>query len=287
MTGLALTLILISAFVHASWNFLAKRAGGGVPFVWLFTLCGVIIYAPLALGLLFWQHPQLPPLAWIFLFGSAAFHLAYYLLLQRGYRHGDLSIVYPLARGTGPTLSTLAAVLFLGERPTWLALVGGLLIISGVFVVTGGLQLLKRGEHIRHSVVFGLLVGLVIAGYTLWDTYSVSVLVISPLLVEYIPSFIRFLMLTPIALRYWPEVKEEWHRHRREAIGIGILSPLAYILVLTALTFTPVSYVAPAREMSVLIAVFMGTGLLKEGQARRRFVAASLIATGIIALAIS
>lgn len=287
MDALALILILISAFVHASWNFLAKRAGGGVAFVWLFTLCGVIIYAPLAAVVLFWQHPSLSPLAWVFLFGSAVFHLAYYLLLQRGYRHGDLSIVYPLARGTGPVLSTLAAILFLGERPTWPALVGGLLIIGGVFVVTGGLQLLNRGEHIRQSVTFGLLVGLVIAGYTLWDTYSVSVLVISPLLVDYVPATIRLLMLTPLALRHWPEVREEWHHHRREAIGIGLLSPLAYILVLTALTFTPVSYVAPAREMSVLIAVFMGTGLLKEGQARRRFVAAGLIAAGIITLAIS
>jgi drug/metabolite transporter (DMT)-like permease len=287
MTALALTLIIISAFFHASWNFLAKRAGGGATFVWLFTLCAVVLYGPLALGLFFWQNPHLTPLAWFFLFGSAMLHTTYFLLLQQGYRHGDLSIVYPLARGTGPALSTLAAILFLGERPTWLALIGGLLVIGGVFVVTGGLQLLKHGGNIRRSVLFGLLVGLVIAGYTLWDTYSVRVLTIPPLLVDYMPMVMILLILSPHALRHWPEVKAGWQHHRREAIGIGFLSPLAYLLVLTALTFTPVSYVAPAREMSVLIAVLMGTGLLNEGQARRRFVAAGMIAAGIIAFAIS
>jgi drug/metabolite transporter (DMT)-like permease len=287
MTGLALTLVLAAAFIHATWNFLAKRAGaGGAPFVWLFSALSAIIYLPLALGVLLIQRPPLGTLSLCFILGSATLHLGYFLMLQKGYQTGDLSLIYPLARGTGPTLSTIAAILFFGERPTLLALGGALLVVSGVVILTSGPHLLKQ-NNLHQSLMFGLLTGTLIGSYTLWDKYAVSILLVPPLLLDYGSNLGRIVMLAPYARRHWAEVLHEWRTHRFEAIGVASLSPLAYILVLTALKFTPVSYVAPTREVSVLIAVALGTGLLKEGNALRRLSAASLIILGVIGLALN
>src|SRR5262245_38096058 len=124
MTALALALVLAAATIHATWNFLLKRSGGGTVFVWLFATLSALIYAPIAAGIIWWQRPDFGWTAYALMAASALIHTAYYMLLDRGYRSGDLSIVYPLARGTGPLLTVLCAVTLLGERPSILALGG-------------------------------------------------------------------------------------------------------------------------------------------------------------------
>src|SRR4051794_37366627 len=137
MTLFALAIVLFSAVCHATWNLFAKRAGGGGAFVWTFDFVAMVLYAPLALwAYLNWQAP-LTGLGLLFIVGSAILHLAYFLMLQQGYRVGDLSLVYPLARGTGPMLSTLAAVIAFGERPGAMALGGAALLGVGTFVLSG------------------------------------------------------------------------------------------------------------------------------------------------------
>lgn len=285
MTLLSVVLILVSAFFHALWNLLAKRAHGGAAFTWLFSALTIPLWAPIVLiYVLLWK----PQLAWpgvLFIVGSAALHVSYFLTLQRGYRAGDLSVVYPLARGTGPLLTLIGAVLLLGERPTLPAVIGALLIIAGVFFIAGGEQMLRR-RQIGAGVGYGLLTGLLIAGYTLWDKTAVSTLLVAPLLLEYGSSIGRTLILTPTAWRRRREVSYEWHTHRWEAIGIAILSSLAYILVLTALITAPVSYVAPLREVSILFGTLLGAWLLKEGHAQRRSLAAGMMVIGIVLLTI-
>lgn len=285
MTSLALALILTAAFFHATWNLLAKRAGeGGVAFVWLFGILSATLYAPLALGVLVLERPQLGPTELLFLAGTAVLHMAYFLMLQQGYRVGDLSLVYPLARGTGPMLSTTFAILLFGERPSPLALAGAALVIGSIFVLTSG----PRGFSVANArlpALFGILTGTIIASYTLWDKHAVSVLLIHPVLQDWCANFGRALFLTPIALRRWGDVRREWRIHRREAFGVAVLVPLAYILVLTAMRFTPVSYVAPAREISILIGAVLGTRFLAEGDAVRRVGAASAMVLGVMALA--
>src|SRR3712207_276656 len=136
MTFFALALVLTAAVFHATWNLLAKRVGdGGAVFVWLFGLCSLVIYAPLAVVVLV-SAPHLGPVEYLFMFGSGVLHLGYFVLLQRGYAVGDLSLVYPLARGTGPLLATAAAIVLFGERPSLLVFVGIALITAGVFVLT-------------------------------------------------------------------------------------------------------------------------------------------------------
>lgn len=282
----ALGLVFAAAFCHATWNLLAKRVGSGAPFVWLFGTLGALIYAPLALGIILVQRPELGSPQLVFIIGSALLHITYFLLLQQGYRAGDLSLVYPLARGTGPMLSTLGAIALFGERPSPLALTGAALIIGSIFALTGGARLLRRPLSAPGAVVFGLLTGTLIATYTLWDKHAVSALLIPPVVLDWSTAVARSLLLTPIAARRWGEVRALWRGHRLPVLGVAVLTPLAYILVLTAMRFTPVSDVAPAREISILIGTAMGAHLLDEGDAPRRLLAASGMILGIAALAL-
>lgn len=285
MTPAALGLVLGAACIHATWNLLAKRVGGGPAFVWLFGSVSSLLYAPLAAAVVFVVRPHIGGVQLIFIVGTAVLHLVYFLLLQGGYRLGDLSLVYPLARGTGPMLSSAAAIVFFGEHPTPIALAGTLLVGTGIFLLAGNPAAL-RGVGARRAVGFALLTGATIAAYTLWDKRAVSVLGIPPLLLDWGSNLGRTLLVAPVALARFDAVRAVWRAHRREVILVALLTPMAYILVLTALVFTPVSYVAPAREISILVGTAMGARLLAEGDARRRMFAAGAMVLGVTALAV-
>jgi drug/metabolite transporter (DMT)-like permease len=284
MTPAALGLLLGAAFVHATWNLLAKRVGGGTAFVWLFGAVSACLYAPLAAAVVYFVRPHIGAIQLVFIAGTAVLHLVYFLMLQAGYRIGDLSLVYPLARGTGPMLSAAAAILFFGERPTPIAMAGTVLIGAGIFLLTGEPKGL-RNVAARRAVGFAVLTGAMIAAYTLWDKRAVSVLGIPPVLLDWGSNFGRTVLVAPVALARFDAVREVWRGHRREVILVALLTPMAYILVLTAMVFTPVSYVAPAREVSILIGTAMGARLLAEVDARRRMLGAGAMVLGLVALA--
>ena len=129
MTGFALALVLASALVHASWNFLLKRSGGGPGLITAACLLSLAAYAPVVAGAAWIQGYAFQPVHLALMLMSGLVHTAYFLLLDRAYRSGgDLSIVYPLARATGPLLTIGVAVLLLGERPGPTALAGALLV---------------------------------------------------------------------------------------------------------------------------------------------------------------
>ena len=283
MSPLALCLVLAAACCHASWNFFVKRINGGPELVWLFSMLSVLIYLPVALAILAIRQPSIGIREMLFIGGSALLHLAYFLILQQGYRRGDLSLVYPTARATGPFLSTAFAVVVLGEHLTPQILAGGLAIVVGVFFLTGGLS--RTARHVSSSLSFGLSAGALIGCYTVWDAYTVTALLVPPVIVDYASTVARATLLSPYALTRWHQVRSHWRDHRRAVIGIAVFNPLAYILVLIALTMAPVVYVAPAREVSVLITVLMGTVLLGEAAIKARMTWAVVILTGMILLA--
>lgn len=287
MTAFALALILVAAVLHATWNLCAKRAGGGLPFVWVVGAVICTLYVPVLLTYCLTHSVALSWLDVLWIAGSGVLKTAYSLLLQRAYRTGDFSLVYPLARGTGPLLSTLGAIALFHERPTPLALAGGTVIIGAVFFLTDGPRLFRDShEHLRHAIRYGLLCGAVIAAYTLWDQRGVHRQAIPPVIYDGGTAFVVLALVTPFALRRWPEVGRHWREHKRYIFGMALLSPVAYVLVLTAMTFTPVSYIAPAREVSIVIGAFLGARYLKESDARRRIGAAIAMAAGVIALAL-
>lgn len=276
--------MLAAAVIHASWNLLAKQIGGGASFVWLVALIATVIYVPINFALNTVADMAWNPTTVLFLVGSGVLQTLYFVTLQRGYKVGDLSLVYPLARGTGPLFATLGAILLLGERPTPLALAGAMLIVGGVFAMsfTG----IRGGVAMRAAVGYGLLTGVFIAGYTLWDKVAVGPLAIPPVLLDTATALVRVVLLLPLALRRWPEVTALWRGHARGLVAVAFLSSLSYILVLFVLQTTPVSYVAPLREVSILIGTVMGARLLAEGRLRSRLVAASAIVIGVIAIAL-
>lgn len=287
MSATALGLILVAAVLHATWNLCAKRAGGGLPFVWLVGAIICTAYVPVVTGYVLWRAPEIPWGAAGWILGSGVLKTSYSLFLQRSYRTGDFSLIYPLARGTGPLLSTLAAVIVLGERPSTLALAGAFLVIGGVFWVAGGTKLLHQDRaHLRTALGYGITSGVFIAAYTLWDRHGVAGLAIAPILYDAGTALTQLALLSPFAVRRWPEVARHWREDRRWVFGVALLSPVAYVLVLTAMSFTPVSYVAPAREVSIVIGAFLGAKVLKEGETARRVGAAIAMATGVIALAL-
>lgn len=286
MTGFALALVLSAAFIHASWNYLLKRSGGGTAFIWLFATLSALLYAPLAVAVVWWTDPPLGWMALTLMLASAILHTAYYMLLDRGYRSGgDLSLVYPLARGSGPLITVVVAVLLLGENPSGVALAGAALIACGAVLLTGNLaRLRERGSLL--AVIYALLTGCTIASYTVVDKLAVAAFAVPPILQDWAANLGRVVLMTPLALRAPDEIAATWRRARKEIIAVAILCPLSYILVLTAMVFTPVSYVAPAREVSILIAAVMGAQLLKEGETGRRSLAAMAMVAGIVCLAL-
>lgn len=285
MTMLAVGLVLFSALLHATWNLLAKRAQGGAAFMWLYDVLALAIFAPVVILFVLFSHASFSIRALFFIVGSGLLELAYFLLLQRGYRVGDLSLVYPLARGTGPILTTVVAFLIFGERPTPLALSGTVCVVGGVLLI-GWLPRRIRDRRARLAVLYGALTGCCIAGYTLWDKAALSTGQLAPLVLLYGTVCVQAPLLTPFAIRHWSEVRFHWHTHRLEAIGIAVLSTISFVLVLTALTFTPVSYIAPFREVSVLFGTLLGARLLAEGETKRRLLAACVIVVGIVMLAL-
>jgi drug/metabolite transporter (DMT)-like permease len=209
--------------------------------------------------------------------GSGLLHVGYFTSLQRGYRHGDLSVVYPLARGTGPVLSVAGAIVLLGERPSAVGLLGGVLIIFAVLLLALG------GS--RAGVGAALCTGAFIAAYTVWDAHAVGALA-QPAIVYYAGSeLFRALIQAPLVRN--EDIGAIWRRDRRAIVGVGALGGLAYILVLIALTRAPVSLVAPVRESSVVLGALLGARVLGEGDLMKRIIAASAIAAGIAALALS
>ena len=285
MTSWALTLILTAAVIHATWNLINKQASGHATFTWLVAVLSALFYAPASITIIEVWQLRIDFVTVGMMAGSAALHTAYFLLLNQGYRVGDLSLVYPLARGTGPLLSSLAAIVILGERPSAVALGGGLLIIGGVVILTMNLSQLRQNGA-QDAVIYALVTGLFIAAYTLWDKQAVSHFGMAPLVLDWGANVGRAVLLAPFAIKYSDQAIAEWHEHKYEAIAIAVLIPLSYILVLTAMRFTPVSYVAPAREISILIGTAMGARLLAEGDTKRRLVAACAMVLGVVALAI-
>jgi drug/metabolite transporter (DMT)-like permease len=279
----ALVLVLLAAGAHAAWNVLAKTASGGAAFVWLFTAAATVIYVPVVAVAMAIDPAPVDAAGIGFMVGSGALHALYFVLLQRGYREGDLSLVYPLARGTGPLLSTTAAIVVFAERPSPLALAGGAVIVAAVLSL--GLQGHTRGGT-RAAVGFALLTGVTIASYTLWDKQAVGPHGLSPIVYYWGTNLAECLLLTPFVAHRGAELRRTWTAFRAQALGVAVLSPLAYILVLFALARAPVSYVAPARELSILVGAVLGTTVLSEGDRGRRLAAAAAICAGIAALAL-
>jgi drug/metabolite transporter (DMT)-like permease len=287
MTPLVLGLVLVSACAHATWNLLLKRSGNPLIYTWNLNIVGAVVALPLALANL--HAVTLTPTGWSFMLGTAVLHSFYFTLLALAYRRGDLSLAYPLARGTGVALVPVGATLFLGEHLSFLQGVAigcivlglGALQFSGAFLA--GLKVLR--PSLGPGAGFALLTGITIAGYHLWD--KVGVQHVPPSV--YVPGLFLgpAVVLSLILARQAPQLREAWRLHPLSMLAGGVLSVLAYWLILIALQAAQVSYVAPLRELGVVIGTLMGMTLLGEPAAAQRLAGAGLVTAGAITLGLA
>jgi len=291
MPASALVLVVLAGLIHASWNIAAKKAGGDARFACFTALVMMVFWAPVGLWLGWSQVPFWGWDAWALIVVSGVLHVVYYVVLLRGYRKADLTVVYPLARGSGPLLASLGAIFLLGEHISALGWGGVLGVVLGVFLIAGGPGLLRRAHdatqrrRIHAGLRYGLATGVLIASYTVVDGYAVKVMLLSPILVDYFGNFVRLVFLLPPLLRDRPAARRLWGLQWKYALLVGVVSPVSYVMVLYAVQVAPLSHVAPAREVSMLFAALLGGHLLGEGDRMGRFLGAALIGVGVMALA--
>jgi drug/metabolite transporter (DMT)-like permease len=313
----ALLLVLAAALLHASWNIAAKHAvplgqqiAGGVGadqrFSLLSCLMGSVLWLPAALW--FGWH-ELPfagaqawgALQWLVMLASAFVHWLYFSTLMAGYRKADLTVVYPVARGSAPLLTAAVAVLVLGEQMGALAVLGVLGVCGGVFLIAGGHRLLLpipgQAQHgaarVRTGLRWGLATGACIACYSVIDGYAIKVLLMGPVLFDYLSNVLR-VPLQALALARQSggfgggklRLKQALRLQGKHALAVATMGPLAYIMVLYALQMAPLSHVAPAREVSMLFAALIGGKLLGESDRGLRALGAVCIAAGVALLAL-
>lgn len=302
MPPVALLLVVIAAFAHATWNLASKRASAtGLPFILLGAIASTVIWLPVAGVDLAINGADL---RWMLLGSgvSAVIHVGYMWVLQRGYAHGDISVVYPMARGTGPLLSVVFAIVLFHEHPSALALAGAAVVVAGIVGIglsTGtppadgpgmrdpGMRGQPRRRMLGPGILYGLLTGVTIAVYTLWDAFTVNDLGVSPVAFMVGCSLGEVILLMPVLVRRRAEVAAVWRRFRWQAVVVGVLSPLSYILVLSAIQVAPVSLVAPARELSVVLVSLAGWLILREPRPAQRMAGAVVVLGGVALLAMS
>ncbi|WP_284619785.1 DMT family transporter [Aquabacterium humicola] len=289
----ALALVLVAALLHAAWNIVAKKINAGPHFPLLCSVFILVLWAPLGLWLAWDAVPRWGALEWGLMTASAFVHWWYFRTLLAGYRAADLTVVYPVARGTGPLVASFGAALLLGETLGAQGIAGVLGITTGVFLIAGGPALWSAAhdpaqrQRVRAGLAWGGATGVLIAGYTVIDGYAVKVALVSPILVDWMNNVLRIPLQLPEAWTDRAGVANEWRTRWRGALLLAAISPVGYVLVLYAAQQAPLSHVAPAREVSMLFAALIGGRLLGETDRGLRLLGAACIAGGVIALALA
>lgn len=283
----AFALVILAALIHAIWNLLAKRAAhAGPAFVLAYTSIACAAYLPwmvwlIGSGATAWNSNII-----LCIVASGALHLIYSLSLQRGYQVADLSVVYPVARGSGPLLSTAGAILVLNEPLDAVRMIGLLAIVAGILLISTQGRLSRFADPAGlKGIRWGGATGAAIAGYTVVDAYGIKALGIQPVVLDWCANAVRLLMLLPWFLANRRSALARMQGHWTLAIAVGMLSPLSYILVLLALQLgTPLSLAAPAREMSMMVGTLLGAWILKESVGRWRLLGCLVMIAGVALL---
>lgn len=282
MSGEVWTWVMLAALGHALWNAAARRVAGDIAVLWLSFALGSLAMIPPCLYL-WWQSgpPVLSQTALLYLLATGVLHAVYFALLARAYECGEVSLVYPLARGSGVGLTALGGLVLLGEHITALGGAGIGLVLLGIALI--GAPALRSAASNRRSVFLALGVGLSIVAYSLVDKLGVAHM--HPL------YYITGMWLLGSLIR-WPSV---WHQrrgtlmqtartHLRYIAFIGLGSLGTYLLILYAYTLGPVSYIVAARESSVVIGSLIGFVFLREQYTPLKLVGVLSIAAGLALL---
>jgi drug/metabolite transporter (DMT)-like permease len=281
MSTLGLTLLLVSACIHLVTHVAIKGSRNRDAFVWWMLLWAAVLFAPLLV--LLWE--PFPAEAWKYILVSSVFEATYFFAIGKAYHGGDLSVVYPLARGSAVVFLLVWSVTVLQEQLTR----GG---IGGVLVIAAGLYLINLPrlgawlEPLRALRSSGprwaLFAGLSTSLYTAIDKLGIGF--VKPFVYTYLALLVTLLWLTPVtfALVRWPELKREMRFSNWRAILAGFTTMAAYLLVLISMSLgTPATYAGAVREFSVVLGGIYGVTVLKEQGGRLRIMGSVLVALGI------
>ena len=261
MIPVAIALALAAAALHGTWNVLVKVSGDPISTLQRATVAGAVLMTPPAL--VAWLVTGRPSLGWAaagLAAVSASLEIAYLFLLSTAYRRGELSVVYPIARGSAPMLSVLVGIGILGERLATAQLVGVALLIAGILAVT-------LPQTSGRATVPALLTGVAIAAYSAVDRVGVRLAA---------PWLYAWLLVVLIAAGL---VAARWARSRftklsspppiswRQGTVIGGFMWGGYLLVLIALSIAPLAVVAPVREVAIVAVAVWGVWKLHERRA--------------------
>ena len=283
----SLLLLFLAAVLHAFANVLMKRSRVKLAFVWWMLTITTILGVPL-----WFYTPQADADAWRIVMLSGVLETVYFLTLTKAYSTGDLSVVYPIARGSAPLFLLIWAILFLGERPTPAGYIGIVCIAAGLYLINlPAISAWNRPPHAFVQVAprWALLTGLLISAYTVID--KVGVRSFTPVLYLYYVMCISWILLSVqwfFADRRKELIAEISDRSRSiAAIAAAFAGTAGYTLVLAAMRLTPVSYVGPVREVSVVMGAWYGIRFMGEKGGALRIVATTLVVAGIALIAIA
>jgi len=289
MSGLALVIVIVAALFHASWNFLAKRSKKKMAFIWWFLLIAIIGYLPMFLY--FWPRFSVSPAGWICIGATGILHALYFWFMGGAYERGDLSLVYPLSRGSGPLFVPILAIIFLQEQLSLAGIAGIALVIAGIYIIhLSSFSVTSFFEPFRafrgSASLWALCTGGTIAGYSLVDKVGIG-LVYPPVYI-YLMFVISLLLLSPyVLLKERGALKLEWLANKGPVLIDGFLVLFTYMMILFAFRLSKVSYVVAAREVSIVFSAFLGIIWLKERHAPQKIAGAALIALGVIFIGLS
>ena len=289
MSGLALGIVLVAAFLHAGWNYLSKKSKRKIVFIWWFLLIAAILYFPMFLY--FWPRTNISNTGWIYIAVTGVLHALYFWFMGGAYERGDLSLVYPLSRGSGPLFVPFLAVFLIHEKLSLLGAIGIALIIFGIYVLH--LQSFSRQSFFvpfkalgSSASLWALCTGGTIAAYSLVDKVGVS-LVYPPVYI-YLMLFITFILLSPYVLtKERAKLKEEWHINKGAILAAGFLVVFTYMMVLFAFRMSKVSYVVAVREVSIILSALYGIIWLGEKHAKQKLTGSVFIFLGVILIGLS
>lgn len=266
-------LVLLSALMHAGWNTVVKMGNDRLLALMLVKVPTMLVAAA-TLAVVGMPAKA----AWPYLLASTGISMGYYYFLVRAYHAGDLSVAYPVARGSAPIATLVLSFLIAGEQPSF-ADAAGVLIVSAGIVALGWQQGAAKGHSA--TVLWALAVGLTIAGYTISDGIGARA---SANPIGYAAA-LNILTGIPIAavafaLRRGAAIDALRYGWRKGLAG-GVLMFGAYAIVIYALTIAPMASIAALRETGVIFAAIIGTMVLRESYGAKRIAASALVAVGI------
>ena len=291
MSLLVFLLVTLSALLHVLWNALVKTCQDKTSFAWLTSMVGSLVLLPIFVlsrwvqpGVLGWQ-------VWGLAAVSGFFESLYILFLLSAYRRADLSLVYPLSRGVAPLVAMALGGIFVGDTVSSAGAIAVCVIALGVGAVGSSAWVDPARGRRYTGILFAMATGCMIACYHLVDRRAMR-LAPPPDPVEYLflmHLFLAFFVTIWVfrVIGHGRRAFVEWVTNRRGVIIVGVLTPLAYFLIIFALKFGNAAYVAAGRNIGIFISIMLGFLILKERVTSSRVIGSVCIAAGLVALVLS